>query len=124
MCSDQGAPIKTKAVWVSLLPEAAVGEAIAEASRFQDELYACLTGRRDELFKLADAVLCVPGAVHSAVELTLLPEHRRGHGAMYDGLNQGRIDTDRLRSLLAGLPLLRFPDGRLGAVSRIMCGAR
>jgi hypothetical protein len=76
-------------------------------------LYACLTVPGDELFELSDAVLCAPGAVHSAVELTLLPEHRRGHGAMYDALNRGRIDTGRLRSLLAGLPLPRFPDGRL-----------
>jgi hypothetical protein len=98
---------------VSLLPEAVPGEAFAEASRFRDELYACLAVRGDELFELADAVLCAPGAVHSAVELTLLPEHRRGHGAMYAGLNQGRIDVDRLRLLLAGLPLPRFPDGRL-----------
>ncbi len=90
-----------------------VREAFAEASRFRDELYACLTVRGDELFELADAVLCAPGAVHSAVELTLLPEHRRGHGAMHDGLNQGRIDSGRLRSLLASLPLPRFPDGRL-----------
>jgi hypothetical protein len=38
---------------------------------------------------------------------------------LYDGLNQGRINSDRLRSLLAGLPLPRFPDGRLDlAVSR------
>ncbi|MFJ3043464.1 transposase [Streptomyces tendae] len=69
--------------------------------------------RSDELFVLADAVLCAPGAVHSAVELTLAPEHRRGHGAMYDGLNEGRIKTDRLRQVLAGPPLPRFPDGRL-----------
>jgi hypothetical protein len=69
--------------------------------------------RGDELFELADAVLCAPGAVHSAVELALVPEHRRGHGAMYDGLNQGRIEADRLRQVLAGLPLPRFPDGRL-----------
>lgn len=113
MCSDQGASIRTKTVRVSLLPEAAVGEALAEASRFWDESYECLTVRGDELFELADAVLCAPGAVHSTVELTLLPEHRRGHGAMYDGLNQGRIDTGRLRLLLAGLPLPRFPDRRL-----------
>ncbi|MEU0249741.1 transposase [Streptomyces sp. NPDC006235] len=96
---------ETKVVRVGLLPEAAVGQ----ASRFRDELYACLTGRGDELLELADAVLCAPpGAVRSAVVLTLLPEHRRGHGAMYDGLNQGRIDTDRLRSSLAGLSLPRF----------------
>jgi hypothetical protein len=89
------------------------GEAFAEVSGFRDELYACLTVRGDELFELADAVLCAPGAVYWVVELTLLPEHRRGHGAMYDGLNQGRINNGRLRSLLAGLPLPRFPDGRL-----------
>jgi hypothetical protein len=58
---------------VSLLPEAAPGEAFAEASGFRDELYACLTVRGDELFEPADAVLCAPGAVRSAVELTLLP---------------------------------------------------
>lgn len=63
MCSDQGAPIKTKAVRASLLPEADVEEAFAEASRFRDELHACLTVRGDELFELADAVLCAPGAV-------------------------------------------------------------
>ena len=32
---------------------------------------------------------------------------------MCDGLNHGRIDTGRLRSVLAGLPLPRFADGRL-----------
>lgn len=58
--------------------------------------------RGDELFELTDTVLCAPDAVHSAVELTLLPEHRRGHGAMHDGLNQGRIATDRLRRVPAG----------------------
>jgi hypothetical protein len=112
MCSEQGAPFKTKAVRVSLLPEADQGEAFAEASRFGDESYACLTVRGDELFELADAVSCAPGPVHTAVELTSSPEHQRGHGAMYDGLNQGRIDAGRLRQVLAGLPLPRFPDGK------------
>ncbi|CAM5267671.1 transposase [Streptomyces fumanus] len=32
---------------------------------------------------------------------------------MYDGLNQDRSATGRLRSLLAGLPLPRCPDRRL-----------
>lgn len=113
MCSDQGVRDQDASVRVSLLPDAAVEEAFAEASRVRDELYACLTGSGDELFELTDAVLCASGAVHSAVERTLLPEHRRGHDAMYDGLNQGRIDTARLRLLLAGFPLPRFPDGRL-----------
>lgn len=60
-----------------------------------------------------DAVLCADGAVKSPVDLTLLPEHRRGHGAMYGGLNHGRIDVGRLRTVLAGLSLPRFDGGRL-----------
>ncbi|MFB6943240.1 transposase [Streptomyces sp. NPDC060286] len=87
---------KTKAVRVSLLPDAVRRVAFAEASRFRGEFYECLTDRRDELFELVDAVLCADGAVKSPVDLTLLPEHRRGHGAMYGGLNHGRIDVDRL----------------------------
>ena len=65
------------------------------------------------MFELTDAVLCADGAVKSPVDLTLLPEHRRGHGAMYGGLNHGRIDVGRLRSVLAGLSLPRFDGGRL-----------
>jgi hypothetical protein len=103
----------TKAVRVSLLPDAVRREAFAEASRFRGEFYECLTARRDELFELVDAVLCADGAVKSPVDLTLLPEHRRGHGAMYGGLNHGRIDAGRLRTVLAGLSLPRFDDGRL-----------
>jgi len=103
----------TKAVRVSLLPDAVRREAFAEASSFRGEFYECLTARRDELFELVDAVLCADGAVKSPVDLTLLPEHRRGHGAMYGGLNQGRIDVDRPQAVLAGLPLPRFEGGRL-----------
>ncbi|TXL84676.1 transposase [Streptomyces sp. IB2014 016-6] len=102
---------KTKAVRVSLLPDVVRREAFAEASRFRGEFYECLTARRDELFELTDAVLCADGAVKSPVDLTLLPEHRRGHGAMYGGLNHGRIDVDQVRTVLAGLSLPRF-DGR------------
>lgn len=74
---------------MSLLPDAVRREAFAEASRFRGEFYACLTTRRDELFELSDAVLCADEAVTSPVDLMLLPEHRRGHGAMYGGLNHG-----------------------------------
>lgn len=104
---------KTKAVRVSLLPVAVRREAFAEASAFRHEFYECLTARRDELFELVDAVLCADGAVKSPVDLTLLPEHRRGHGEMYGGLNHGRIDVDRLRTVLAGPSLPRFDGGRL-----------
>ncbi|ARQ69178.1 hypothetical protein CAG99_10160 [Streptomyces marincola] len=47
------------------------------------------------------------------VDLALAPEHRRGHGALYGGLNQGRIDVARLRRALAGVPLPRAADGWL-----------
>ncbi|WP_219511400.1 transposase [Nonomuraea ceibae] len=40
------------------------------------------------------------------------PEYRRGHGALYGGLNHGRLDVNRLREVLAGL-LPRWPDGRI-----------
>src|SRR4051794_12478209 len=72
---------------------------------FRREFYACLTARADALFELTDAVLCAEGPVTSLVELTLLGEHRRGHGAMYDALNAGRFEPARLRRTLASLPL-------------------
>ncbi|MFE3314926.1 transposase, partial [Embleya sp. NPDC059213] len=88
-------------------------EAFAELSRFRVEFHACLTRRSDALFELADAVLCADGPVRTLVGLSLAPEHRRGHGALYDAVNGGRIDTDRLRDALAGLPLPRAADGRI-----------
>ncbi|WP_405787490.1 hypothetical protein [Streptomyces sp. NBC_00029] len=42
-------------------------------------------------------MLCTDGRVRTLVDLALAPEHRRGHGAPYCGLNQGRIDVTRLR---------------------------
>jgi hypothetical protein len=70
--------------------------ALGDLSRFRQEFYQCLTARADTLFELADAVLCAPGPVTSLVELSLAAEHRRGHGALYDSLNQGRIDIGRV----------------------------
>ncbi|GAA2263557.1 hypothetical protein GCM10010415_28850 [Streptomyces atrovirens] len=113
MCSDQGALIETKAVKVSLLPDAGPGEAFAKASRFRDDLFDCLTARGDELFELVDALLCADGPVRAPVDLTLVAEHRRGHGAMYDALNCGSVDVSRLRQVLAGLPMPQAADGRL-----------
>jgi hypothetical protein len=54
----------------------------AELSRFRSEFYSCLTRRADALFELADAVLCADGPVRSLVELSLVGEHRRGHGGL------------------------------------------
>ena len=82
-------------------------------SAFRHNLYAGLAHRGDELFELTDAVLCTDGPVRTLVDLSLAPEHRRGHGALYAGLNHGRIDTARLRWSLAALPPPRTAQGRL-----------
>ncbi len=80
---------------------------------FRGELHGCFTARGDELFELADAVLCADGPVRTLVGLSLAPEHRRGHGALYDAVNAGRVDVARLRWSLACLPLPRWRDGRI-----------
>ncbi len=84
-----------------------------DLARFRQEFYTSLTLRADALFELTDAVLCADGPVRSLVELTLVAEHRRGHGAMYDALNQGGVEPERIRRSLACLPLPRATDGRL-----------
>jgi DDE superfamily endonuclease len=105
--------ITTKAVMDSLLEHPPGVEPLAVLSRFRRDFHACLTARRDELFELADAVLCTDGPVRTLAGLSLAPEHRRGHGALYDAVNRGRIEVARLRRSLAGLPLPRAADGRL-----------
>ena len=97
----------------SLLEHVPGVESLAVLSRFRADFHACLTARADEFFELADAVLCADGPVKTLAGLSLAPEHRRGHGALYDAVNHGRIDSGRLRRALAGLPLPRAADGRL-----------
>src|SRR5690349_6501482 len=84
------------------LPEDAGGGPAAVLSRFRTEFHACLAARADELCELADAVLCADKPVKNLAALSLAPEHRRGHGALYDAVNHGRISITRLRRCLAG----------------------
>ena len=72
-----------------------------------------MTARADELFELADAVLCADGPVRVLAGLSLVPGHRRGHGAVYDALNAGRVDVGRLRWAVGCVPLPAWPDGRI-----------
>src|SRR5216110_919880 len=95
------------------LPEGAGGGPAAVLSRFRRDFHACLAARADALFELADAVLCAGGPVRVLAGLSLAPEHRRGHGALYDAVNAGRVDVARLRRSLAALPLPAWPDGRI-----------
>jgi DDE superfamily endonuclease len=93
--------------------QSSVGEAAERLRRFRGDLYRCLGRRADELFELTDALLCAEGPVRSLVGLCLVPEHRRGHGALYGALNHGRVDADRLRQRLAELPVPRMFGGRI-----------
>ncbi|WP_435839050.1 transposase [Streptodolium elevatio] len=86
---------------------------LAGLSAFRSELHACFTRRANALFELAEAVLCADGPVRTLVGLSLAPEHRRGHGALYDAVNHGRINVGRLRNALARLPLPQAADGRI-----------
>jgi hypothetical protein len=73
---------------------------LAALEAFRTELHACLTRRADALFELGDALLCAQ-AVPSLPHLSLEPVCRRGWGSAYAALSRGRIDTERLRDLLA-----------------------
>ncbi len=88
-------------------------EALERLGAFRGALYGCLTKRADALSGLADAMLCADGPVRTLAGLSLAPEHRRGHGALYDAVNAGRIEIGRLRRAVAGVPLPRAADGRL-----------
>jgi hypothetical protein len=81
---------------------------------FRARLYGCLTARPDAAFELVDAILCADHAVTSLAELSLVPEFRRGHGALYDALAAGRIDEQELAALLTGTlpPLVDGDEGR------------
>jgi DDE superfamily endonuclease len=70
--------------------------ALAAPGEFRERLLGCLTARGDALLELADAVLCSDRPVRSRVQLSLEPEFRRGHGALYDALATGRVDDERL----------------------------
>src|SRR5713101_8271187 len=114
--------LKTKAVAVAFSiawlaggvePRTDAARARDRLAVFRRELYRCFTARTDALFEMPDAVLCADGPVRTLAGLSLAAEHRRGHGALYDAVNHGRIGVARLRRSLAGLPLPRAADGRL-----------
>jgi DDE superfamily endonuclease len=89
------------------------GPSARRAGSLPAGVHGCFTARADALFELCDSVLCAEGPVKTLAGLSLAPEHRRGHGALYDAVNAGRIDVARLRWSLAALPLPAWPDGRI-----------
>lgn len=93
--------------------EASATGALGDLSRFRQEFSPCLTAWADALFEVTDAVLCTEGPVTSLAELSLAAEHRRGHGALHDSVNRGRIDLDRFRNLVACQQVPRCEDDRI-----------
>ncbi|MFJ6784690.1 transposase [Streptomyces yangpuensis] len=88
----------TEAGIVELVEHSVQRDALTVVSQFRSELYACLVSRSTD------------GPVRSLVDLALAPEHRRGHGALYAGINRDRIDIARLRrALAAAAPGRRWP---------------
>ena len=67
--------------------------ALGVLAAFRRELYRCFSKRPDALAEVADAVLCKPDRVHMLAELSLVPECRRGYGAVYDAVNSGRVQV-------------------------------
>lgn len=103
---------QTRAAVISV-NDAGRSAAFGELSEFRQDFYASLRRRADALFELSEAVLCTDGPVTSLVGLSLAAEHRRGHGALYDAVNNGVVEVDRLRRAVIGLPLPRDRDGRI-----------
>lgn len=106
------------------VPEGWPVGAAGDLAAFRRELYRCLTRRGDALFELADAVLCADGPVRSLPALSLVAEHRRGHGALYDALAAGRLDVARLRTAVTSVPLPRAADGRIVLAVDVTCWLR
>ena len=61
----------------------------------------------------SDALLCSEGPVQTLVALSEVPEHRRGYGALYDAVHQGRPCEKQLRGALLAAPLPRDATGRI-----------
>jgi hypothetical protein len=93
--------------------EAGADAALERLGRMRRDLYWSFGSRRDELFEACDALACRPGPLLMLADLSLEPEHRRGHGALYDGLNCGDVLPGRMRRTVAGVPLPSWPDGRI-----------
>jgi hypothetical protein len=115
---------QTKGCLVISVHDRRGGGELGELAGFRQEFYACLTARADAVFELADAVLCADGPVRSLVELSLVGEHRRGHGSLYAALARGRLDVARLRTALSAVSLPRAADGRLVLAVDITCWLR
>jgi hypothetical protein len=91
--------VASSMAWREQSCQVACGDARDRLAGFRRDVYRCLWRRADALFETMEAVLTA-GRVPSLPYLSLEPVMRRGHGMVYQGLAQGRVDEDALRDLL------------------------
>src|SRR5579872_4032619 len=67
-------------------------------NNFRHETYGCFGKARDALFNLVDALSSEAGA-HSFPELSFSPFFERTWASLYEALEDGQIDAERLREV-------------------------
>src|SRR5436309_12155543 len=74
---------------------------------FRHGMYHCFGNAKDALFNLVDA-LCSEAGASSFPELSCSPFFERSWASLYEALEDGQIDADRLRQLFVDFaPLLQ-----------------
>jgi DDE superfamily endonuclease len=91
--------VASSMAWQAGPGQRAAGSALDQLKGFRRDAYRCGWRRADALFELGDALLTAP-RVPSLPFLSEEPVMRRGHGMIYQGLDKGRIDEERLREVL------------------------
>jgi DDE superfamily endonuclease len=78
--------------------------ALEELRALRHQVYPLFGCRRDALFELLDALLAA-SSIETPAHLSLVPSCQRGWGSLYDALNAGTMDLERLEQLIASYPL-------------------
>jgi hypothetical protein len=76
--------------------------------RFRQQVYDCFERQQDALFNLCDALVSEPAA-RSLAELSLSPFFVRRWPSLYAALQDGRINTERLRGVFVRALLAEYP---------------
>ena len=77
-------------------------------NEFRHGIYGCFGNAKDALFTLVDA-LCSEGAARSFPELSFSPFFERTWASLYESLQDGQIDADRLRQVFVDFAPLPKP---------------
>ncbi len=77
-------------------------------NEFRHGIYGCFGNAKDALFNLVDA-LCSEGAARSFPELSFSPFFERTWASLYEALQDGQIDAERLRQIFVDFAPLPKP---------------